>query len=39
MVEAVRAYGQEVKAGTFPAKENTFTMDETIIAKLRESTQ
>jgi 3-methyl-2-oxobutanoate hydroxymethyltransferase len=36
MVEAVKVYAQEVKSSTFPAKEHTFTMDETIVEKLRE---
>ncbi|MBS3937983.1 MAG: 3-methyl-2-oxobutanoate hydroxymethyltransferase [Peptococcaceae bacterium] len=36
MVDAMRAYAKEVKAATFPAPEHTFTMDETIVEKLRE---
>lgn len=36
MVDAVRAYAKAVKGSTFPAPEHTFTMDETIIEKLRE---
>lgn len=36
MVEAVQAYAQEVKSATFPAEEHTFTMDESIVEKLRE---
>lgn len=34
MKEGFRAYSDEVKAGTFPAKEHTFKIDETIIQKL-----
>lgn len=34
MKEGFKAYDKEVKAGTFPAKEHTFKMDETIIDKL-----
>lgn len=36
MVDAMRAYAKEVKDATFPAPEHTFTMDETIVEKLRE---
>lgn len=36
MVEAMRNYAAEVKAATFPAPEHTFTMDETIMAKIQE---
>lgn len=36
MVTAMQSYVQEVKASSFPAVEHTFTMDEEIIAKLRE---
>jgi 3-methyl-2-oxobutanoate hydroxymethyltransferase len=34
MKEAFRAYDKEVKEGTFPAKEHTYTMDDSIIDKL-----
>ena len=34
MMEGFKAYDKEVKEGTFPAKEHTFKMDETIIDKL-----
>lgn len=34
MKEAFRAYDKEVKDGTFPAKEHTYTMDDSIIDKL-----
>ncbi len=34
MKEAFAAYKQEITAGTFPAQEHTFKMDETIIDKL-----
>lgn len=34
MMEGFKAYDREVKEGTFPAKEHTFKMDETIIDKL-----
>ncbi|MDW7652143.1 MAG: 3-methyl-2-oxobutanoate hydroxymethyltransferase [Bacillota bacterium] len=36
MADAMRTYGQEVKNGTFPSLEHTFTMDETILEKLRD---
>ena len=36
MVDAMRAYAKEVKDAIFPAPEHTFTMDETIVEKLRE---
>lgn len=36
MVDAMRAYAKEVKESTFPAPEHTFTMDNTIVEKLRE---
>jgi 3-methyl-2-oxobutanoate hydroxymethyltransferase len=36
MVDAMRTYADEVKKNTFPAQEHTFTMDETIVEKLRE---
>ncbi len=32
--EATRAYIEEVEEGTFPAKEHTFSMDETLLEKL-----
>ena len=34
MMEGFKAYIKEVEEGTFPAKEHTFKMDETIIDKL-----
>jgi 3-methyl-2-oxobutanoate hydroxymethyltransferase len=34
MKEAFRAYDKEVKDGTFPAKEHTYAMDDSIIDKL-----
>lgn len=34
MRKGFAAYKQEVEAGTFPAKENTFKMDETILERL-----
>lgn len=34
MIDAFTAYKNEVSAGTFPAKEHTFTMDETILDRL-----
>lgn len=37
MVESVQSYIREVKEASFPAPEHTFTMDETIIEKLRET--
>ncbi len=36
MVDAMRSYAKEVKDASFPAPEHTFTMDESIIEKLRE---
>ncbi|MBS4031016.1 MAG: 3-methyl-2-oxobutanoate hydroxymethyltransferase [Clostridiales bacterium] len=36
MVSAMQSYVQEVKASSFPSVEHTFTMDDEIIAKLRE---
>jgi 3-methyl-2-oxobutanoate hydroxymethyltransferase len=36
MVEAMRSYAKEVKEASFPSAEHTFTMDETILEKLRE---
>lgn len=36
MVDAIRSYITEVKTSAFPALEHTFTMDETIVQKLRE---
>lgn len=35
MVDAMRAYGQEVKNCTFPEQEHTFTMDESILEKIK----
>ena len=34
MVAALRQYGEEVRQGTFPEKQHTFTMDETVLEKL-----
>ena len=34
MREAFRTYKEEVAAGTFPAAEHTFKMDETVLNKL-----
>jgi len=34
MREAFRTYKEEVAAGTFPAAEHTFKMDETVLDKL-----
>lgn len=36
MVDAMRTYTDEVKKSVFPAQEHAFTMDETIVEKLRE---
>jgi 3-methyl-2-oxobutanoate hydroxymethyltransferase len=35
MVDAMREFGQEVKNNTFPEQEHTFTMDETILEKIK----
>jgi 3-methyl-2-oxobutanoate hydroxymethyltransferase len=34
MVEAVKTYSEEVKAGTFPAQEHCYSINEEIIEKL-----
>ena len=34
MRESFRTYKEEVAAGTFPAAEHTFKMDETVLDKL-----